>query len=280
MPVNGPPGPALTEYSPQLAGRLRDVVARAAALPDVQAAVEANHDNNRWWPAYVQDWRVRMTVAGWSSRVSYAMVGTYASVVERADALGWHTLSRLNDEALARLVHPIGLPAARARYLRSLADFIGQPPASAAGIASADPDDLIAALAAGVDGAGYNTAQCAVLYARGYHCGIIPVDAGMVTRLAPLIGITLPPGAAAYEHLRKLLQPAVTSHADDYRDLASRLGYRITIPPEAAPAWFAHLVLIYFKRLYLNRPRQDLCPRRPACPALLGCRCHPSEAAR
>jgi endonuclease III len=275
--VSGHPSAALTEYSPHLAERLRDFVSRAAALTDVQAAVEANHDDNRWWPAYVQDWRVRMAVAGWSSRVSYAMVGTYASVVAGADTLGWEPLTRLNDESLARLVRPIGLPAARIRYLRSLASFIDQAPASTVGIATANPDDLIASLATGVDGAGFNTAQCAVLYARGYHCGIIPVDTGMVTKLAPLIGITLPTGAAAYEHLRKLLQPAVTNRADDYRDLASHLGYRITIPPDAAPAWFVHLVLIYFKRLYLNRPRPDLCPRRPACPVLLGCGCSPAE---
>jgi endonuclease III len=274
--VSGHPGPALTEYSPQLAERLRDFASRAAALPDVQTAVEANHDDNRWWPAYVQDWRVRMTVAGWSSRVSYAMVGTYASVVGRADTLGWHPLTELNDESLTRLVRPIGLPVARVRYLRSLASFIDQTPASTVGIAEADSDDLIASLAAGVDGAGYNTAQCAVLYARGYHCGVIPVDTGMVTKLAPLIGITLPPGTAAYEHLRKLLQTAVTAHADDYRELASCLGYQITIPPDAAPAWFVHLVLIYFKRLYLNRPRPGLCPRRPACPVLLGCGCPPA----
>ena len=40
-----------------------------------------------------------------------------------------------------------------------------------------------------------------------------------------------------------------------------------------APTWFAHLVLIYFKRLYLNRPAPELCPRRPACPELLECGC-------
>ena len=277
--MSGRPDPALTKYSPQLAERLRDFVSRAAALPDVQTAVEANHDDNRWWPTYVQDWRVRMTVAGWSSRVSYAMVSTYAGVVERADILGWHPLTQLNDESLARLIRPIGLPAARIRYLRSLTSFIDQTPIGSVGIATANPDDLIASLATEVDGAGYNTAQCAVLYARGYHCGIIPVDTGMVTKLAPLIGITLPPGATAYEQLRKLLQQAVTTHADDYRGLASRLGYRIAIPPGAAPAWFVHLVLIYFKRLYLNRPRSDLCPRLPACPVLLGCGCSPCEDA-
>jgi endonuclease III len=278
--MSGNSSTALTEYSPELAGRLYSFVSRAAAQPDVQAAVEANHDDNRWWPDYVRDWRVRMAVAGWSSRVSYAMVGTYASVVARADTLGWGTLTELNDESLTRLVRPIGLPAARIRYLRSLTRFIDRAPSSGTDVVTAAPDDVIASFTAGVDGAGYNTAQCAVLYARGYHCGVIPVDSGMVTKLAPLIGITLASGAAGYEHLRQLLQPAVTAHADAYRDLASRLGYQVSIPPDAAPTWFAHLVLIYFKRLYLNRPAPDLCPRRPACPELLGCGCQRARTVR
>lgn len=272
------PGAATAGCSPHLAGTLRAFVASAAARPDVQAAVEANHDENRWWPAHVRDWRVRMAVAGWSSRVSFAMVDTYADVVSRANSLGWGTLAALDDESLTRLVRPIGLPSARLRYLRSLAFFIDEATVSRIDLASVPDDDLIASFTAEVDGAGYNTAQCAVLYARGYHCGVIPVDSGMVTKLAPLLGISLTSGPAGYEHLRKLLQAAVTADADAYRALAARLNYRITIPPDAPPTWFVHLVLIYFKRLYLNRPRPGLCPRRPLCPALFQCGCRPASA--
>jgi endonuclease III len=278
--MGGYPSMAVSEYSPELGQRLRLFVTRAAQLPDVRAAVEANHDDNRWWPAYVRDWRVRMTVAGWSSRVSYAMIGTSGGVVARADTLGWRTLTALDDDALAELIRPIGLPKARTRYLRSLADFIGPTGSSGIDLAAAPPDDLIASFTTGVDGAGYNTAQCAVLYARGYHCGVIPVDSGMVTKLAPMLGISVNSGAVAYEQLRKLLQLGVADHADTYRDLASRLGYQVTIPPWAAPTWFVHLTLIYFKRLYLNRPRPELCPHRPACPLLFGCSCQPIGAMR
>jgi endonuclease III len=278
--MGGHPGATITGYTPELADRLRAFVTSAATQPDVRAAVEANHDDNRWWPAYVQDWRIRMAVAGWSSRVSYAMVSTYAGVVARADTLGWDLLSTLDDASLARLVRPIGLPSARIRYLRSLARFIGRTGVPGIDLATAPPDELIASFSAEVDGAGYNTAQCAVLYARGYHCGVIPVDSGMVTRLAPLLGITLTAGTAAHEHLRKLLQAAVTAHADAYRDLAAHLGYQLTIPPGAPPTWFAHLVLIYFKRLYLNRPARQLCPRRPVCPALLECGCQAAGVMR
>jgi endonuclease III len=270
----------ITDYSPELANNLYVFVARAAAQADVRAAVQANHDDNRWWPAGVQDWRVRMAVAGWSTRVSYGMIGKYAGVVGQADALGWNELTALNDESLTRLIYPIGLPTARIRYLRSLARFIDGSGVTEIDLATVPLDDLIASFTAGVDGAGYNIAQCAVLYARGYHCGVMPVDSGMVTKLAPLLGITLSSGAAAHEHMRKLLQPAVTANAHVYRDLVSRFGYEITIPSAVAPTWFVHLVLIYFKRLYLNKPPPELCRKRPACPVLFGCGCQPTGDAR
>jgi endonuclease III len=271
--MTSPPGAVLTRFTPDLAERLYSFTAVAAAQPDVKAAVEANHDDNRWWPACVRDWRVRMAVAGWSSRVSYAMVSTYADVVARADELGWDKLTSLTDQSLAKLVHPLGLSAARIGYLRSLATFIDRAPSSGIDLAKVPPDDLIASFAADVRGAGYKTAQCAVLYARGYHCGVIPVDSGMVSRLAPLLGVTLTTGPAAHEHLRQLLQSCATADAQAYRDLAARLGYAVAIPPGAAPTWFVHLIAIYFKRLYLNRPRPHLCRARPACSALFGCRC-------
>ena len=110
--------------APGFDGRVYSLVARAAAQPDVRAAVEANHDDNRWWPLSVSDWRVRMTVAGWSTRVSYAMIDTYSGVVSRADALGWDGLTALDDGAATALVRPLGLAASRVRYLRSLAGFV------------------------------------------------------------------------------------------------------------------------------------------------------------
>jgi hypothetical protein len=121
--------------------------------------------------------------------------------------------------------------------------------------------------------AGYKVAQCAALYARGYHCGIIPVDSGMVTRLAPFLGTGLSPGPAAHEEFRQLLEARARAMSGEYRNLSARLGYQVRIPCDADPTWFVHLVLIYFKRLYLNRPGPRLCQRRPACPSFLDCGC-------
>jgi sugar/nucleoside kinase (ribokinase family) len=256
-----------------LADRVYFLVACAAQQPDVRDAVEANHDDNRWWPLSVSDWRVRMAVAGWSTRVSYAMISTYADVVARADTLGWSGLTRLDDMKLGTMVRPLGLTAARVGYLRSLAAFISRAEAAGTDLAGMRTGDLVSLFAASVRGAGYKVAQCAALYARGYHCGIIPVDSGMITRLAPFLGVRLSSGPAAHEQLRRLLEQSTVAMADRYRDLASGLRYRVHIPDDADPTWFTHLVLIYFKRLYLNRPGPRVCPRRPACPAFLDCGC-------
>jgi hypothetical protein len=260
------------------------LVACAARQPDIRAAVEANHDDNRWWPLSVADWRVRMAAAGWSTRVSYSMISTYAGVVRRADSLGWSGLTALDDTALAAVVRPLGLISSRVRYLRSLAGFISRAEAEGTDLAGMPPEELVRVFAASVRGAGYKVAQCAALYARGYHCGIIPVDSGMVSRLAPFLGLWLCPGSDPHEQLRHLLQDGTSAMPDRYRELASALGYRVHIPSDADPTWFVHLVLIYFKRLYLNRPGPRLCPGRPACEEFLDCACvtseHPGAAVR
>lgn len=260
----------VTVFSDDLAARVNALVAVAAAQPDVRASVEANHDDNRWWPLFVTDWRIRMAVAGWSSRVSYSMIGTYASVVKAADAYGWDLLTEMDDTRLAAVVRPLGLTEARVRYLRSLQHFLSDRPAEA--LLTMPAGDFIAEFAAHVSGASFKIAQCAALYARGYHCGIIPIDSGMVSLLAPLLGIRPDTGAKSHERMRSLMESCAVAGADDYQNLIHRHHYAITVPDDAMPTWWMHLVLIYFKRHYLNRPTSPrLCGLRPVCPELLDC---------
>ncbi|MEU9373687.1 hypothetical protein AB0D94_07970 [Streptomyces sp. NPDC048255] len=253
--------------------RVHRLVARAAGLPDVQAEVEANHDENRWWPTSISDPRVRMLAAGWSTRVSYQMVDTYAQVITSAEARGFDDLVASTDAELASLVRPIGLPQTRIDYVRSLAELLqgwekeGVDPAAE----SADLDDLLHEFATRVHGASYKVAQCALLTARGYHCGIIPVDSGMVTKLAPVLGIVLPSGAVAHERMRHLLEAVVHARSAEFRSLVTDNEYQVTIPDGVEPTWWVHLVLIYFKRLYLNGPSPQLCRRRPVCTKVVGC---------
>jgi hypothetical protein len=253
---------------PQFSTRVFGLVRRIAALPEVRAAVEANHDDNRWWPTSIADPRIRMVVAGWSTRISYSVVDTYARVVAEANAIGFEELVALDDGELTRLVRSLGLPVARIGYFRSLTGFIAREQDN---ILDSDPDSIIHRFAAQVHHASFKIAQCAVLYARGYHCGIIPVDSGMVTRLGPALGVSLPRSPMAHETLRTLLQSCVTDRCRDYRGLIEQNGYQISIPAVAEPTWWMHLVLIYFKRLHLNRPGKRLCLRRPMCTDVIDC---------
>lgn len=258
--------------------RVHRLVARAAGLLDVRAEVEANHDENRWWPTTISDPRVRMLAAGWSSRVSYRMVDTYADVIRAAEARGFDELVASPDTDVARLVRPIGLPQARISYVRSLAELLQgwekeevDPTAE-----SADLDALILDFATRVRGASFKVAQCALLNARGYHCGIMPVDSGMVIKLAPVLGISLPSGAVAHEQMRHLLEAAVHARSTEFRSLATVNEHQVTIPDGAEPTWWVHLVLIYFKRLYLNGSAPQLCRRRPVCTEIIDC-AHPTR---
>ncbi|WP_053679725.1 hypothetical protein [Streptomyces sp. XY66] len=259
----------VTKASRRTDDRVLTFVTRAAALTDVRAEVETNHDHNRWWPPTITDPRMRMLAAGWSTRINYRMVDTYAAVLARADTLGFDALTDLDDDQARALVAPLGLTEARLTYLYSLADTLARWDKDGTDPAAWDSKTFIAAFARDVRGASYKVAQCAALYARGYHCGIIPVDSGMVTKLAPALGFTLPSGPAAHEHLRLLLEHAVARHTDALRALTA--DQNVTIPAEAAPTWWTHLTLIYFKRLYLNRPPARLCTRRPTCTTLTDC---------
>lgn len=96
-------------------------------------------------------------------QVAHLGLDTFAGVVASENTLGWERLTALDDEPLRRLVRPIGLASACVRYLGSLVRFIDQVGMSGIDLATAHPDDLIASSATGVDGVGYNTAQCAVL---------------------------------------------------------------------------------------------------------------------
>ena len=52
-----------------------------AKQEDVKKEVRDNHDENKWWPTSVSDYRKRLLIAGLSTRISYNMIGTYQKVI-------------------------------------------------------------------------------------------------------------------------------------------------------------------------------------------------------
>ncbi|GIF45227.1 hypothetical protein [Actinoplanes xinjiangensis] len=248
--------------------RLTRLVTLAAAQDDVTTDVQANHDENRWWPTWITDYRMRMLVAGWSTRISYTMINTYSAVVTRSAHLGFDALKDMPDDEIVRIIQPLGLPAARIGYLRSLTDFLDGRADDY--LLDGDATTVIADFATNVAHASYKVAQCSLLYARGYHCGIIPVDSGMITRLAPALGLCLSSGAIAHEQMRLYLETHADTHGDHYRQLIYH-QQAIALPARADPAWWLHLMLIYFKRRYLNQPHPRICGQRPFCDQIMDC---------
>jgi hypothetical protein len=242
--------------NPSANDRLFRLMSKVARLPDVRDEVKENYYDNRWWPLAIQDWRLRMLLAGWSIRVSYNMIAAYRRVVESVALLGYRRLAESTDTELRDLVHPIGLHDARVAYFRSLTAFIDEAESRGQSPFKLSNDELISLIACDVRGASYKVAQCATLYTRGYHCGVIPVDSGMVSKLGPVLGLQLTRRSVAHEHMRRHLEALISSEAPSYRSLAGRTGYAdLELPATAAPTWWAHLVLIYFKRLYCNHRR-------------------------
>ena len=72
-----------------------------ALLPFVRREVIKNHDDNLWWPLSVTDWRLRMAIAGWSTRISYKMISTYQSVVGKVNHIGYERICSMPNEELS-----------------------------------------------------------------------------------------------------------------------------------------------------------------------------------
>lgn len=253
-----------------------EAVRAAAEDFTVRTDIIANHDDNRWWPLRVTDWRLRLVFAGWSTRISYNMIRSFQRTIDAAEMLGFDSLAAMSDEDLARITASLGMVSSRVRYFRSVRDFVEKVELGVvADPRSATSDAAIHAIRANIWGASYKVAQCAVLYVKGYHCGIFPVDSGMVAMLGPCLGLTLSRGDIAHEDMRKILEYCINTDAARYHDLIDRLDYSAYIKvPASAPVWWAHLALIYFKRRFCNRHRPEECAlRNTSAGACIGSMC-------
>jgi thymidylate kinase/endonuclease III len=242
---------------------LQRIIEICSKLPEVKMEVKKNHDDNLWWPLYVSDWRLRMVVAGWSSRISYNSIAHYKKVVSDVNNLGYEKLCNLSDPELRDLIGSLGLFKIRRDYLHSLCSFIEENQKIGLSLLDISNDKLIGLIAEKVRGASYKVAQCAVLYAKGYYCGVFPIDSGMKDMLGPCIGMRLPSGSKAHEAMRKQLEGMLSNEYEDMKRIINKNGYSdLNIPQNQSPVWWSHLVLIYFKRMYCNKRKPKNCPLR------------------
>lgn len=229
----------------------KEMIKTMASSDIVRNHVILNHDDNRWWPNYIHDWRIRMLVAGLSSRISYSMVNTYSKVVKHLDQLGYDALNSISDEEFKTIIKSIGLTESRLVFKKSLFKFIEELEKEKKRIEEYDSSTLIQRMSENVKGAGYKVAQCCVLYAKGYHCGIMPVDSGMKDVLGYCLGFNYPDNALGHEVLRKQFE--LLTNTSNFAEIIETLGYdkKCTIPSNVN--WWVHLVLIYYKRFYCNK---------------------------
>lgn len=240
-----------------------------SSLEDVKKDVIKNHDNNMWWPLDIEDDRKRLLIAGLSTRISYNMIGTYVKVIEMLDSFSYEEISSMTDIEIIEIIKPLGLSNTRLKYVRSMIDFINR---NQNDINNMDKDTLIDLIAKNVNGASYKVAQCCVLYINDYHCQIMPVDSGMKDMTLPCFGFKEQKAGIGHEYARKDLESSIEGL--DLGELIKKNGYEesITLPKEEPYTWWAHLVLIYYKRHYCNKHKPNDCPIKQQVKILERCK--------
>ena len=230
-----------------------------ASQDEVKKAVINSHDNNPWWPKDVSDWRMKMLVAGLSTRVSFRMLSSYIKTIRNFLNHSYEEIAKISDNDLKIMLKPLGLPDARVRFIRSMSAYIDSNLKNK-DIQNVSNLDLIADIAKNVDGASYKVGQCCVLYAKGYYCGIIPVDSGMKDMLAPCMGYKSGKNPFAHEVVRKQLEEFAKAH--DWLQIAKKCGYdsKIELPEDKPLTWWLHLVMINYKRHFCNNHKPNECP--------------------
>ena len=235
---------------------LKTILDICSSLDDVKDDLFKNHDNNMWWPLEVEDYRKRLLIAGLSTRISYNMINSYRKVIDDLNSFTYEEIKNMNEEELIGIIKGLGLSNTRYKFLRTMIDFIELHEEE---LKIKSNDELIKLISDNVNGASYKVAQCCVLYMRGYYCGIMPVDSGMKDVELPCMGFEKYKNAIGHDILRKQLQELVVNN--NLRDVIINNGYEeLNIPDYSNATWWAHLVLIYFKRHYCNKHNPKNCP--------------------
>lgn len=235
---------------------LRVILDICSSLDDVKEDLFKNHDDNMWWPLKINDYRKRLLIAGLSTRISYNMIESYRKVIDNLDKYTYDEIKSMSESEIINIIKSLGLSNTRYKFIRSMIDFIDNYEEK---LKIMSNDELIKLISENVMGASYKVAQCCVLYMRGYYCGIMPVDSGMKDVELPCIGFEKYNTAVGHDILRKQLQNLVMNN--DLRDIIIKNGYsELNIPDYSNASWWAHLVLIYFKRHYCNKHDSKNCP--------------------
>ena len=228
---------------------IKQILDICSSMNEVKEDIFKNHDNNMWWPLEVTDYRKRLLIAGLSTRISYNMINKYRKVIDDLNTYTYEEIKNMSRVELVNIIKGLGLFNTRYKFLSSMIEFIENNKLT---LKKESNDVLIEKIAKNVNGASYKVAQCCVLYMRGYYCGIMPVDSGMKDIELPCIGFEKYNNAIGHDNLRKQLQLLIENN--DLKEIIVSNGYEnLNIPDYSNATWWAHLVLIYFKRHYCNK---------------------------
>ena len=235
---------------------IKQILDICSSMNEVKEDIFKNHDNNMWWPLEVTDYRKRLLIAGLSTRISYNMINKYRKVIDDLNTYTYEEIKNMSRVELVNIIKGLGLFNTRYKFLSSMIEFIENNKLT---LKKESNDVLIEKIAKNVNGASYKVAQCCVLYMRGYYCGIMPVDSGMKDIELPCIGFEKYNNAIGHDNLRKQLQLLIENN--DLKEIIVSNGYEnLNIPDYSNATWWAHLVLIYFKRHYCNKHNPKNCP--------------------
>lgn len=235
---------------------LKKILDICSSQSNVKVDVFKNHDNNLWWPLEVTDYRLRLLIAGLSTRISYSMIENYRKVIENLTMYTYEEIKNMKEDQILKIIKPLGLFNTRYKYIKSMINFIENHH----DLTSLSNEELIEAINKNVTGASYKVAQCCTLYMKGYYeSGIMPVDSGMKDMLLPCLVFPTYKAAIGHDYLRKELEKLVKNI--DLKDVISKNGYNnLKIPDTSNATWWSHLVLIYFKRHFCNKHKPEECP--------------------
>lgn len=228
--------------------KLEKILSILAKDKILQQEVKKNFTNNLWWPSTVKDKRLRLIIAGLSTRISYSMIETYKKVINNIISIGYDNLASLNDKEKLVMIKPLGFSTTRLNYINSMIKFIS----SHSDLNNLKDDAFIKLINDEVVGASYKVAQCCLLYYKGYPCSIMPVDSGMKDVLLPCLGYPKQKSGIGHEFARLLLEDDVSRI--DKKQFIKENNLNIT---EESFNWWAHLSLIYYKRQHCNKKDTD-----------------------
>ena len=234
---------------------------------EVREAVKKNHNNNLWWPLDVDDYRKRLLIAGFSTRISYNMIDSYRKVINDLNKYSYGEIRNMSEAEIINIIRGLGLSNTRYKYLSSMINFIEKYDNE---IKTLPNDELIKLIADNVNGASYKVAQCCVLYVRGYYSGIMPVDSGMKDVELPCLGFEQYKNALGHDILRKELEALVKDN--NMEEIIKQNGYEeLKVEDYDNATWFCHLVLVYYKRYFCNKHNPENCPLKNHVP--IKCKC-------